>query len=353
MSEKTFLQIIEPDDWHLHLRDGDVLKAVLPYTVRQFNRAIIMPNLDPPITSVRDALAYRNRINKAVPENFNFAALMTLYLTDETSLEEIKNGKIKNILFGAKLYPAGATTNSSRGVTDVKKIYRVFECMEKIGLPLLVHGEVTDKSVDIFDREAVFIERVLDPLVRNFPDLKVVFEHISSAEGVQFVENSSTNVGATVTPHHLLINRNAIFNGGIRPHMYCLPIAKTKHDQLELRRAVTSGSEKFFLGTDSAPHLIGEKESSCGCAGIFSAPCALELYAQVFEEENALEKFESFASINGPRFYGLPLNSKYIKLERVKSRVREKVVTSEGLEIQPFFAGEELSWTLLSTVIGA
>ena len=349
MSEKTFLKIVKPDDWHVHLRDGDILEKILPFTARQFSRAIVMPNLIPPITTVSQGLEYRERINTLVSKHFNFQPLMTFYLTDETNIGELKEGKKQEVFYGAKLYPAGATTNSSLGVTNISKIFGVLECLEKIGLPLLVHGEVTDLSVDIFDREAVFIDKIMEPIIRDFPGLKIVFEHVSSAEGVQFIESSDANVAATVTAHHLMINRNDIFNGGIRPHMYCLPLAKTKYDQCELRRAVTSGSQRFFLGTDSAPHLVAEKENECGCAGIFSAPAALEMYIQVFDEEGALDRFEAFASFNGPRFYGLPTNSSSIRLKKTNSKVPERVTLSKGREIRPFWGGKELSWSLLGT----
>ncbi|MGE8143122.1 dihydroorotase [Novosphingobium sp. NPDC080210] len=340
------LTIRRPDDWHVHLRDGAVLAGVLPYTARQFARAIVMPNLSPPVTTVAAGAAYRERIMAALPAGMDFTPLMVAYLTDGTDPEEMARGKETGVFTGAKLYPAHATTGSAHGVTDVANIRKVLERMEQVGLPLLVHGEVTDAHVDIFDREAVFIDRVLAPLVRDLPGLRVVFEHITTAEAAQFVAESGPNVAATITPQHLHINRNAIFAGGIRPHMYCLPIAKREHHRLALRKAATSGSPKFFLGTDTAPHAVGAKEAACGCAGIFNAPYALESYAAVFEEEGALDKFEGFASLHGPAFYGLPVNEGTVTLEKAPCAVPE-VIDANGTPIVPFHAGEELGWRFL------
>jgi dihydroorotase len=333
------LTIRRPDDWHLHLRDGEMLKRVAPYTARQFARAIVMPNLVPPITTVEAAEAYRERIVAAA--GAEFTPLMTCYLTDQTDPEELASGFEGRVWVAAKLYPAGATTNSASGVTDIRNIYPALERMQAIGMVFCVHGEVTDPDVDLFDREAVFIDRVLEPLSRDFPELKIVFEHVTTAEAVQFVEGSGANIGATVTPQHLIINRNAIFAGGLRPHAYCLPVAKREKHRLAVRKAATSGSAKFFLGTDSAPHAREAKESACGCAGIFNAPFALEAYATVFEEEGALDRFEAFASVNGPSFYGLPLNEGSVTLERAQATVPEEI---DG--VVPFLAGETLRWRL-------
>jgi dihydroorotase len=329
----------KPDDWHVHLRDGDMLRRVAPYTARQFARAIDMPNLVPPITTVEGAAAYCDRIAAAAGPGFT--PLMTCYLTDDTSPDEIQRGFEEKAWIAAKLYPAGATTNSASGVTDIRRIYPALERMERIGMVFCVHGEVTDPDVDVFDREAVFIERVLEPVAREFPALKIVFEHITTAEATQFVEGAGENIGATVTPQHLIINRNALFAGGLRPHAYCLPVAKREKHRLAVRTAATSGSSKFFLGTDSAPHSREAKESACGCAGIFNAPFALESYIQVFEEEGALDRFEAFASLNGARFYGLPVNDETVRLERAECSVPQEV---DGLV--PFHAGDTLRWRL-------
>jgi dihydroorotase len=334
------LTIRRPDDWHVHLRDGEMLTTVAPFTARQFARAIVMPNLAPPITTAAAASAYRDRIIEAAGPGF--IPLMTCYLTDSISPDEVEKGHANAVWVAAKLYPAGATTNSASGVTDIRKIYPVLERMERIGMILCVHGEVTDPDVDVFDREAVFIERVLENVVRDFPALKIVFEHITTAEATQFVEGSGSNIGATVTPQHLIINRNALFAGGLRPHAYCLPVAKREQHRLTVRKAATSGSANFFLGTDSAPHSREAKESSCGCAGIFNAPYALETYAQIFEEEGALDNFEAFASLNGPHFYGLPVNEETVTLEKVDQPVPEEV---DGLV--PFHAGETLRWKFI------
>lgn len=337
------LTIRRPDDWHVHLRDGAVLQGVLPYTARQFARAIVMPNLSPPITTVDQAIAYRARILAAVPEGMSFTPLMVAYLTDGTDPDEIARGKAEGVFTAAKLYPAHATTGSAHGVTDVANIRKVLERMAEIGLPLCVHGEVTDHDVDVFDREAVFIERTLAPLVRELPELKVIFEHITTAEAVQFVDSAGANVGATITPQHLHINRNAMLVGGIRPHAYCLPVAKREKHRLALRAAATGGSAKYFLGTDSAPHAVSAKESACGCAGIFNAPYALESYLKVFEDEGALGHFEAFASLNGPAFYGLPVNADTVTLEKAAVEVPAQI-DANGTPIVPFHAGEVLSW---------
>ena len=339
----TRLIIRRPDDWHVHLRDGAMLDAVADHTARQFARAIVMPNLSPPVTTVAMAAEYRNRIVQAVDSSFSFAPLMTCYLTDTIDPAEVERGFAEGVFTAAKLYPANATTNSSHGVTDIKNIADVLAMMERVGMPLLVHGEVTDSDIDIFDREAVFIERILTGVIKDFPSLKVVFEHITTAEAVAFVDASGDNIAATITPHHLEFNRNAIFQGGIRPHYYCLPVAKREKHRLALRSAATSGSAKYFLGTDSAPHLVGAKESGCGCAGLFNAPYAMESYAQTFEEEGALSQLEAFASINGPTFYGLPLNEEQIVLEKIPVQVEDTIETAEGPVI-PFHASETLAW---------
>jgi dihydroorotase len=339
------LTIRRPDDWHVHLRDGAMLQAVVPFTARQFARAIVMPNLTPPVTDRASALAYRERIMAAVPEGMDFAPLMTCYLTDNTDAEDLARGFAEGVFTAAKLYPAGATTNSDSGVTDVANIRGVLEKMAEIGMVLCVHGEVTSADIDIFDREAVFIERVLAPLLAELPELKTVFEHITTDEAAQFVGAGGDNLAATITPQHLQINRNAMLVGGIRPHAYCLPVAKREKHRLALRRAATSGSPKYFLGTDSAPHPQHAKESACGCAGIFNAPFAIESYAKVFEEEGALDKLEAFASENGPRFYGLPLNEGTVTLERKATQVPASY-DAGGTPIVPFHAGEELSWRL-------
>ncbi len=339
------LALRRPDDWHLHLRDGAMLAAVLPFTARQFARAIIMPNLVPPVTTVAAAAAYRRRILAALPRGAEFTPLMTCYLTDATDPEELARGHREGVFTAAKLYPAHATTNSAHGVTDLARIEPVLERMARIGMPLLVHGEVTEPGVDVFDREAVFIERVLAPLHRRLPELKIVLEHATTEEAVAFVSACGPTVAATITAHHLVINRNAIFAGGLRPHLYCLPIAKRETHRLALRRAAASGDPHFFLGTDSAPHPVTAKESACGCAGIFTAPAALEIYAQVFEEEGALDRLEAFASLNGPRFYGLPPNEARIALRRRSWRVPERVAAGEAW-IVPFLAGEEVLWAI-------
>jgi dihydroorotase len=338
------LVLRQPDDWHVHLRDGAMLAAVVNETARQFARAIVMPNLDPPVTTVAAAEAYRSRIQAALAPGLALTPLMTAYLTDGVDAAEIERGFKSGVFTAAKLYPAHATTNSAQGVTDVRRIFSVLDVMQRIGMPLLLHGEVTDYDVDVFDREAVFIDRVLAGIVADFPALKIVFEHITTAEAVAFVEACGPNVGATITPHHLMINRNAMFDGGIRPHLYCLPIAKRERHRLALRRAATSGNPKFFLGTDSAPHAVGDKESACGCAGIFNAPVALQSYATVFDEEGALDRLEAFASEYGPSFYGLPLNAGSIVLERTPWQAPSSFAAA-GSRIVPFKVGAAIAWT--------
>ena len=337
------LTIRRPDDWHVHLRDGAMLDHVAQYTARQFARAIIMPNLSPPVTTAEEGAAYRDRINAAVPAGLDFTPLIVAYLTDHSSPDEMARGHDEGIFTAAKLYPAHATTGRAHGVTDVAKIMPVLERMADIGMPLLIHGEVTDHDVDIFDREAVFIERTLKGLVRDLPGLRIVFEHITTSEAVDFVTAAPANVAATITPQHLHINRNAMLVGGIRPHAYCLPVAKREQHRLAVRAAAVSGSPKFFLGTDSAPHAVHTKEAACGCAGIFNAPYALESYIQVFDEEGVLDRFEGFASEHGPNFYGLPLNTGTVTLERGETLVPERVG-----EVVPFHAGETLGWRLAS-----
>ena len=337
------LTIRRPDDWHVHLRDGEMLRAVAPFTARQFARAMVMPNLMPPVTTVEAAAAYRDRIVAAAGDGFT--PLMTCYLTDEADPDELARGYADGVWVAAKLYPANATTNSAAGVTDVSNIFAALDRMQSIGMPLLIHGEVTEPDVDVFDREAVFVERVLEGLVRDFPALKIVLEHITTEEAVEFVAKAPASVAATITPQHLIINRNALFAGGLRPHAYCLPVAKRERHRLAVRTAATSGSPKFFLGTDSAPHPREAKESGCGCAGIFNAPFALEAYAHVFDEEGALDRFEAFASENGPRFYGVPLNEGSVTLERAVVRVPDSVPAAAS-SLVPFLAGEKIGWRL-------
>jgi dihydroorotase len=333
------ISIRRPDDWHVHLRDGAMLDLVAPFTARQFARAIVMPNLSPPVTSVAAASAYRERIVAAAGGDFK--PLMTCYLTDDASADELARGHAEGVWVAAKLYPANATTNSAHGVTDLKRLWPALERMQAMGMPLLVHGEVTDPEVDIFDREAVFVERVLGGLVRDFPALRIVLEHITTADAAQFVADAPATVAATITPQHLHLNRNALFAGGLRPHAYCLPVVKREKHRLAVRAAAVSGSAKFFLGTDSAPHSVEAKEASCGCAGIFNAPFALESYAMAFDEEGALDRLEGFASEHGPRFYGLPLNEGHVTLERADVAVPERVA---GLV--PFHGGATIGWRL-------
>jgi len=339
------LVIRQPDDWHVHLRDGEVMAAVLPHTAAQFARAIVMPNLKPPVARAAEADAYRQRILAARPAGSRFEPLMTAYLTDSTDPADIADGFARKVWVAAKLYPAGATTNSHAGVTDIAKIYPVLEAMQRVGMPLLLHGEVTDHSVDIFDRETVFLDRVLARLLKDFPGLKVVLEHITTAEAADFVRTHAPQMGATITPHHLMINRSSIFEGGIRPHLYCLPIAKREHHRLALRKAATSGEACFFLGTDTAPHFVHLKEAACGCAGIFNAPTAMQSYAQVFAEENALDRLEAFASLNGPRFYGLPVNEARIALERRGTAVPDSVTVGRD-SILVFATEAAKQWTV-------
>jgi dihydroorotase len=334
-----------PDDWHVHLRDGRMLATVLPFTARQFARAIVMPNLVPPVTDVAAARAYRERILAALPTTAAFTPLMTCYMTDATDPREVARGWGEGVFAAVKLYPAHATTNSAFGVTDVDRVMPVLERMAALGIPLLIHGEATDPGVDIFDREAVFIDRVLDRLRRRLPQLRILLEHITTEEAVAYVEAGGANLAATITAHHLVINRNAIFTGGIRPHLYCLPIAKREKHRQALRRAATSGNPRFFLGTDSAPHAVPAKETACGCAGIFTALCALEIYAEVFEEEDALDRLEGFAALNGPEFYRLPVNKAQVTLRREPFAVPESI--GRGAEaLVPFRAGEILRWRL-------
>ena len=343
------LVLRRPDDWHVHLRDGEMLAAVVGYTARQFGRAIVMPNLKSPVTTIQQAQSYRNRILSALPEGSGFQPLLTAYLTDTISAAEIATGFGDGVFTACKLYPANATTNADHGVTSVALIKDVLETMQRIDMPLLIHGEVTSSQVDVFDREAVFIETVLQPLRQDFPELRIVLEHITTKDAVDFVLEEGSNLAATITPHHLEINRNAMFEGGLRPHMYCLPTAKREQHRLALRAAATSGNPKFFLGTDSAPHAIAAKESDCGCAGIFNAPFALEAYAKVFAEENALEKLEGFASEYGPEFYRLPVNDTEVVLEKQSIEVPERLPA--GAEVlRPFHAGASLPWRFAGAV---
>ncbi len=339
------ITITRPDDLHLHLRDGELMQSVLPDTVRRFSRAIIMPNLSQPVTTVEQAVAYRTRIKAALPEGANFKALMTLYLTDNTPPSEIFKAEASGAIYGIKLYPAGATTNSDMGVTDIHKIYPVLAAMHECNFPLLVHGEVTDPDVDVFDREAVFIERVLQPLMKDLPGIQLVLEHITTKDAVQFVQEQPHNVAATITAHHLLYNRNAMFNGGMRPHNYCLPVLKRETHREALIAAAISGNPKFFLGTDSAPHAQHTKESSCGCAGIYSAHAAIELYAEAFEQANALDKLEGFASFHGAHYYNLPRNSQTITLRKESWQVPDSLPFGTD-HLIPLRAGEMVHWKL-------
>jgi dihydroorotase len=337
--------IRRPDDWHVHLRDGALLKAVLPYTAAQFARGIIMPNLVPPVTTVAAAAAYRERILAARPAGCDFQPLMTCYLADSTSPEEIEKGHAEKVWVAAKLYPAGATTNAHYGVTDIVGLSCVLERMEKIGMPLLVHGEATDPAVDVFDRESVFMEQSLLPLLKRHAGLKVVIEHVTTAETADLVRAHAPRVAATITPHHLLLNRTSLFQGGLRPHLYCRPVAKRERYRRALRKAATSGTSCFFIGTDTAPHLRTTKEAACGCAGIFVGATALQTYAQVFDEENALDRFECFASLNGPRFYGLNPNSETVVLKRQPSCAVVSVAVDND-EVVVFRGGESLAWSI-------
>ena len=342
----TTLTLIRPDDWHLHVRDGAALAAVVPHTARQFARAIIMPNLRPPVTTAAQAVAYRERIAAAVPAGVDFTPLMTLYLTDNTPADEIVRAQAAGVV-ALKLYPAGATTNSDAGVTDVRKTYAALEAMQRAGMPLLVHGEVTDPAVDVFDREAVFIDQVMRPLRRDFPELKVVFEHITTQEAADYVAEADAHTAATITAPHLLYNRNAIFTGGLRPHYYCLPVLKREVHRLALVKAATSGSSKFFLGTDSAPHPAHLKEHAAACAGCYTALSAIELYAQAFDDAGALDKLEGFASLHGPDFYGLPRTSGTLTLRREPWQLPETLAFGDA-QLKPLCGGETLDWRLLA-----
>ncbi|GAA5784501.1 dihydroorotase [Chitiniphilus shinanonensis] len=341
----TTLTLTRPDDWHLHLRDGALMASVLPHTAREFARAVVMPNLKPPVTTVALAGEYRQRILAALPAGSDFQPLMTLYLTSGLTPDEVVRARDSGFVHGVKLYPAGATTNSEAGVAGLDGVMPTLEKMAEIGLPFLVHGEVTDPAVDVFDREAAFIERVMAPLLQRLPTLKVVFEHITTRQAAQFVLESGDNVGATVTPQHLLMNRNALFQGGIRPHHYCLPVLKREEHRRALMTAVASGSRKFFLGTDSAPHAQHTKETACGCAGIYSAHAALAFYAEAFEAAGALDKLEAFASFNGPDFYGLPRNQGQVTLVRESWQVPASYPFGEH-DVVPLRAGEALAWRL-------
>jgi dihydroorotase len=339
------ITITRPDDWHLHLRDGATLASVLPHTARQFARAIIMPNLKPPVTTTEQALAYRERILAALPAGMQFEPLMTLYLTDNTTPEEILRAKASGVIHAVKLYPAGATTNSDAGVTDVRKCYAALEAMQRVGMPFLMHGEVTDPDIDIFDREAVFIDRIMTPLRRDMPELKVVFEHITTKEAAQYVSESGPLTAATITAHHLLYNRNELFKGGIRPHYYCLPVLKRETHRLALVQAATSGNARFFLGTDSAPHARDTKEHACGCAGCYTALHAMELYAHAFDQAGALDKLEGFASIHGPAFYKLPRNSGTMTLVREGWTLPAELAMGNATVV-PLNGGETIDWAM-------
>ena len=341
------LTITRPDDWHLHLRDGEALASVLAHTARQFGRAIVMPNLKPPVTTVEQAATYRERIVAALPAGAVFEPLMTLYLTDNTPASEVVKAAASGFVKAIKLYPAGATTNSDAGLTAIEKAYDTLAEMERVGLPLLVHGEATDPKIDLFDREKVFIDTVLLPLTQRFPQLKVVMEHITTQDAAEFVANSPLTVAATITAHHLLYNRNAIFLGGVRPHWYCLPVLKRETHRAALLAVATSGNPKFFLGTDSAPHAKGAKEAACGCAGCYTAYAALELYAEAFDQVGALDKLEAFASFNGPDWYGLPRNRGTVTLLKEDWRVPADYPYITGDSIVPLRAGETLSWKML------
>jgi len=343
--EPARLTLIRPDDWHLHVRDGAALAAVVPASARQFGRAVIMPNLKPPVATTEAALAYRERVRAAIPRGVRFEPLMTLYLTDRLSPDEIVRARKAGIV-AVKLYPAGATTNSEAGVTEMRRVYPALEAMQRIGLPLLVHGEVADATVDVFDRERVFLERELQPLRRDFPELKIVMEHITTRDAAQYVAEAGARTAATITAHHLLYNRNAIFSGGLRPHWYCLPVLKREVHRLALVAAATSGSGRFFLGTDSAPHAAALKEHASGCAGCYTAPAALELYAEAFETAGALDKLEGFASRHGPAFYGLPPNAESVTLERRPWTVPEVLPFGETV-VKPLRGGETLAWQLV------
>ncbi len=338
------LTIIKPDDWHVHFREGNLLKWVVPYTARQFSRAIVMPNLEVPITSIKQANDYRNQILEAAVGYPSFQPLMTAYLNKDLHSDDLRSGFIDGVFAAAKLYPANVTTNSAHGVKDIKDIYHLLEIMQEIKMPLLVHGEVIENHIDIFDRETVFIDKILEPLRKQMPELRIVFEHITTKNAVDYLKSEDSNIAATITAHHLHINRNDMLSGGIKPHLYCLPIAKREIHRLELVKAATSGNKKFFLGSDSAPHFIGDKESACGCAGIFSAPQAIEHYLEVFDKENAIENFEKFASLNGPDFYGLPHNKEKITIEKKSQKIETLIGKEEG-KIHPFRSATSIDWT--------
>ncbi len=340
------LTLRRPDDWHLHLRDGDMMRAVLPHTATHFARAIIMPNLVPPVVTGADASAYRDRIMAALPAGSGFTPLMTLYLTEDTDAEDVAAAHASGLIHAVKLYPAGATTNSASGVANFNKVAHVFEKMAEIGLPLCTHGEVTDPSVDIFDREAAFIERVMDPIRRAHPDLRVIMEHITTSDAVDYVKSADKNLAATITTHHLVINRNHILAGGIKPHYYCLPVAKRESHRLALRAAATSGDARFFLGTDSAPHTDANKLLPCGCAGCFTAPNTMSILAEVFEQEGALDKLEAFTSLNGPAYYGLPANADTITLTREGPRYPAAIDTPDG-PVTVFDPDMPLNWSVV------
>jgi dihydroorotase len=346
MNTTQSISICRPDDWHLHIRDGNTLSSVIAHTARQFARAIIMPNLQPPVTTTAEALAYRQRILDSLPKNTEFTPLMTLYLTDNTRPDEIRRAKDSGLIHAVKLYPSGATTHSDAGVTDIKKTYDTLATMAEVGMPLLVHGEVTDPEVDVFDREHVFIEQQLIPTLTAISELRVVLEHITTQEAVNFIVEAPQRVAATITAHHLLMNRNAMFKGGIRPHHYCLPVLKREKHRLALIEAIRSGHPRFFLGTDSAPHARRAKESGCGCAGMYTAHAALELYIEAFEQAGALDKFEAFASFNGPDFYGLPRNTDKITINKKKWQVPSEYPLGNEDTIIPCRAGEYLEWKL-------
>ena len=349
MIDPARMTLKRPDDWHVHFRDGAMLETVVPATARAFGRAIVMPNLVPPVTGIAEAEAYRARIAAAVPEGVAFKPLMTAYLTDQTDPDVLRRGAAAGVFSAVKLYPAGATTNSASGVTEIANAMPVLEVMQEIGLPLLIHGEVTDPDIDIFDREAVFIDRIMTPLLARLPGLKVVFEHVTTKEAVDFVAaGDAGRLAATITAHHLVINRTDLFRGGIRPHLYCLPIAKREVHRQALRRAAASGDARYFLGTDTAPHARHLKEAACGCAGVYSASVAMPVYAQMFEEMGALDQLEAFASLNGPRFYGLEANADSITLVKQPWTVPASIDAGENGELIPFMAGETLNWQLES-----
>jgi dihydroorotase len=341
----TALRIRKPDDWHVHLRDGEVLKSVAPFTAAQFGRAIVMPNLVPPVTTALQALDYKKRIKDAV-KGHPFTPLMTCYLTDTTDVSDLISDHKSGIFTAAKLYPANATTNSAAGVTDIERIQPVLEAMAESGMPLLVHGELPRPEIDVFDREKAFIDAILLPLLNRIPSLRIVLEHITTSDGAAVVRAHRPRLGATITPQHLLYSRNALFNGGLRPHLYCLPVLKREEHRLALRKAATSGEPGFFLGTDSAPHLRHLKEAACGCAGVFGAPAALSAYLKVFEEEDALDRFETFASLNGPAFYGLPPNEEQVTLQKQPALVCKEVPVQKLGEISPLFGGEQVDWSI-------